>query len=151
MEEVKPKKAIKKTSVGSKTKTGNSKNSKKEITEVIIPSDPISQLEDPPDSTKDIDVCRKMIQIHQSATSRRIKFDLSFDVVKKLMSYKRCYYTGKEFTENGQLARSFDRKDNSKGYVDGNVVPCTVEFNVKKGNLTKEEIIILYNKVILGE
>lgn len=65
------------------------------------------------------------------------------------MSYKTCFYTGKPFGEEGTLfARSFDRVDSSKGYVEGNVVACTVDINQKKSNLSIEEITCLYNKLV---
>lgn len=97
----------------------------------------------------DLEVAKKMIKISQSAESRKLDFNLTFETVKRLMSYKTCYYTGKPFGEEGSLAaRSFDRVDSSKGYVEGNVVACTVDINQKKANLTVEEIACLYNKLI---
>ncbi len=97
----------------------------------------------------DLEVARKMIKIFQSAQDRKLEFDLSFRTVKELLSYSTCYYTGKEFEEDGQYARSFDRIDSDKGYVEGNVVACTIDINSKKSNLTFEEIELLYNKLIL--
>jgi hypothetical protein len=99
----------------------------------------------------DIEVAKKMLKIFQSAVDRRLDFDLTFPTVKKLLTYKNCYYTNKEFVDDpGHLyARSFDRVDSSKGYVEGNVVACTVDINQKKSNLTNEEITLLYNKLIL--
>ena len=51
------------------------------------------------------------------------------------------------FTEEGGSARSFDRVDNDKGYVIGNVVACTIDINGKKNNLTLDEIVCLYKKL----
>ena len=101
------------------------------------------------DDIKDIEVAKKMLKINQSASDRGLEYNLSFSTVKRLMSYKRCYYTNKEFKEDGPLSRSFDRVDSSKGYIEGNVVACTVDINGKKSNLSNEEIIILYEKLIL--
>ena len=98
---------------------------------------------------KDLEVAKKMLKINQSASDRGLAYDLSFKTVKRLMSYKRCYYTNKEFKEDGPFARSFDRVDSSKGYIEGNVVACTIDINGKKSNLSNEEIIILYEKLIL--
>ena len=98
---------------------------------------------------KDLDVARKMLKIYQSANDRNLEYDLSFKTVQRLMSYKKCYYTGVEFKEDGLLGRSFDRVDSSKGYIEGNVVACTVDINQKKSNLSVEEIIILYEKLVL--
>jgi hypothetical protein len=98
--------------------------------------------------TSDLETAKKMLKIWQSAVDRKLEFDLSFETVKRLLTYKKCYYTGKEFEEDGVFARSFDRIDSGKGYVDGNVVACTVDINGKKSNLTIEEIRCLYEKLI---
>jgi len=95
----------------------------------------------------DLEVARKMIKIFQSAQDRKLHFDLSFKTVKTLLTYSTCYYTGKKFEEEGQFARSFDRIDSDKGYIEGNVVACTIDINSKKSNLTFEEIEILYLKL----
>ncbi len=50
------------------------------------------------------------------------------------------------FEKKGNLARSIDRVDPTKGYVDNNVVACTVEFNSKKTNLTLNDIEILFKR-----
>lgn len=95
----------------------------------------------------DIEVARKLVNIHSSAQSRNLEFDLSFEYVKKLLEYTTCFYTNVQFTEDGPNARSFDRVDNDKGYVIGNVVACTTDINGKKNNLTIDEIICLYKKL----
>jgi hypothetical protein len=95
----------------------------------------------------DIEVARKLVNIHSSAQSRNLEFDLSFEYVKKLLEYTTCFYTNVQFTEDGPHARSFDRLDNDKGYVIGNVVACTTDINGKKNNLTIDEIICLYKKL----
>ena len=96
----------------------------------------------------DLEVARKMIKIFQSAQDRKLHFDLSFKTVKTLLTYSSCYYTGKKFEEDGPYARSFDRIDSDKGYVEENVVACTIDINSKKSNLTFEEIELLYNKLV---
>ena len=95
----------------------------------------------------DLEVAKKLINIHQSAMDRKIEFNLSFEYVKKMLEYKTCYYTNVTFTDDGPNARSFDRIDSDKGYVEGNVVACTVDINGKKSNLTFDEIACLYNKL----
>ena len=97
----------------------------------------------------DLEVAKKMLKIYQSAVDRKLAFNLSFETVKGLLSYKTCFYTGKEFEQDGQYAMSFDRVDSSKGYVEGNVVSCTVDINSKKSNLTYEEIKLLYEKLVV--
>lgn len=96
----------------------------------------------------DLEVAKKMINIHQSAMDRKIEFNLSFEYVKKMLEYKTCYYTNVSFADDGPNARSFDRIDSDKGYVEGNVVACTVDINGKKSNLTFDEISCLYHKLV---
>jgi len=88
---------------------------------------------------EDIEVARKMINLQQSATSRNLEYNLTFETTKRLMSYTRCYYTNVEFNDTTNIF-SVDRVDPEKGYIEGNVVSCTVEINSKKANLTIEEI-----------
>jgi hypothetical protein len=95
----------------------------------------------------DIEVAKKMINLQQSATSRNIEFDLSFETVKSLMNRTNCYYTGVKFEDEGKMAFSIDRVDPKKGYIEGNVVACTIDINAKKANLTIDEIISLSAKV----
>lgn len=96
----------------------------------------------------DLEVAKKMLKIHQSAIDRNLEFNLGFESVKKLLSYSNCYYTNRKFENEGNYARSFDRIDSAKGYVEGNVVACTVDINGKKSNLTLEEIECLYKKLV---
>ena len=95
----------------------------------------------------DVEVAKKLVNIHSSAQSRNLDFDLTFEYVKKLLEYSTCFYTNVTFTEDGPNARSFDRVDNDRGYVIGNVVACTTDINGKKINLTIDEIICLYKKL----
>ena len=88
---------------------------------------------------EDIEVARKMINLQQSATSRNLEYNLTFETTKRLMNYTRCYYTNVEFNDTTNIF-SIDRVDPKKGYIEGNVVACTVEINSKKSNLTIEEI-----------
>jgi hypothetical protein len=100
------------------------------------------------DNISDLEVARKMIKIYQSAQDRKLEFNLSFESVKKLLSYQTCYYTNRVFDEDGAFSRSFDRIDSAKGYIENNVVACTVDINGKKSNLSMEEIECLYTKLI---
>jgi hypothetical protein len=99
-------------------------------------------------SVSDLEVAKKMLKIYQSAVDRKLEYNLSFETVKKLMSYKTCYYTGREFEQEGTYSMSFDRVDSNKGYIEGNVVSCTVDINGKKSNLTVDEIKSLYEKLV---
>jgi len=95
----------------------------------------------------DIEVAKKMINLQQSATSRNIEFDLSFETVKSLMTRTNCYYTGVKFEDDGKFALSIDRVDPKQGYIEGNVVSCTIDVNSKKANLTIEEIHSISEKI----
>lgn len=95
----------------------------------------------------DLEVAKKMLKIYQSAQDRGLEFGLSFPTVKNLLTYSQCYYTGKKFEEEGPFSRSFDRIDSAKGYIEGNVVSCTVDINSKKSNLSYEEIEMIYRKL----
>jgi len=99
-------------------------------------------------SVSDLEVAKKMLKIYQSAVDRKLEYNLSFETVKKLMSHKTCYYTGREFEQEGTYSMSFDRVDSNKGYIEGNVVSCTVDINGKKSNLTVDEIKSLYEKLV---
>jgi hypothetical protein len=99
------------------------------------------------EDVSDLEIAKKMLKIYQSAQDRKLKFDLSFESVKKLLSYQTCYYTNKPFEAEGVFARSFDRIDSAEGYVENNVVACTVDINGKKSNLSFDEIECLYNKL----
>lgn len=122
---------------------------KKEIIE-NTDTDVVDTLEikkEPKPQIPDVEVAKKLVNIHSSAQSRNLDFDLTFEYVKKLLEYSTCFYTNVTFTEDGPNARSFDRVDNDRGYVIGNVVACTTDINGKKNNLTIDEIICLYKKL----
>jgi hypothetical protein len=61
-----------------------------------------------------------------------------------MMEQKKCFYTGRQFEAKGDFSLSIDRIDNKLGYIEGNVVACTVEINRKKTDITLEEIEMIY-------
>ena len=85
-----------------------------------------------PSDPSDVEVAKKLLNIHQSAMDRKLEFNLSFESVKTLLKFQTCYYTGRKFDNEGPYSRSIDRIDSSKGYIEGNVVSCTVDINGKK-------------------
>ena len=95
----------------------------------------------------DYSIAKKLVQLKQSATTRGLEFNLSFFTVKRLLLAKTCFYTGAKFSS--EIERSVDRVDSSLGYVEGNVVPCTIQINSKKANLTHDEIFMLAKKIKL--
>ena len=94
----------------------------------------------------DLDVAKKLLAIKSSADSRGIEFDLSLKAVRKLLNAKKCFISGVVMNriagDENQL--TFDRLDNSRGYVDDNVVACTLRMNHLKGNLSIDDITQLY-------
>jgi len=98
----------------------------------------------------DVDIAQKLLAIKSSADSRGIEFNLSLRKVKKLLRTKKCYISGVELNkvqkDDNQL--TFDRLDNSKGYIDDNVVACSLRMNRLKGELTIEDITMLYKSVV---
>ena len=113
--------------------------------EVVVISD--ETIEGPKGKLTDLDVARKMLNLKQSADSRNIKFDLSFVTLKRLMEQKKCFYTGRLLEARCDYALSIDRIDNKLGYIEGNVVSCTVEINRKKTDITLEEIEMIYKAI----
>lgn len=91
--------------------------------------------------TIDIEVAKKYAAVQQSAKTRGLVFDISFAEFKKIYNTKKCYYTGKRLMHGANF--SFDRVDNSKGYVSGNIVACDITFNHLKANLSLEQIDML--------
>lgn len=92
----------------------------------------------------DLKIAKKLTSLSSSANSRGIRFNLSFRKVKQLLTRKTCYYTGNRFDNTN--VRSIDRVDNTRGYVDDNVVACTRHFNSCKSDLSMKEIELMYKK-----
>lgn len=93
----------------------------------------------------DLQVARKLIQLSDSAKSRKLDFNLGLTDVKRLLSRKRCAYTGMVLTKaepNQKLKRSdrtIDRIDSTKGYVKGNVIAVSHLANQLKNHLFELE------------
>lgn len=79
----------------------------------------------------ELQVASKYKQLLQSARSRSLPFNLTLSDIRKLLRRKTCFFTQVKFGQN-ELARSIDRLDCDKGYVKGNVVPCTLLVNQMK-------------------
>lgn len=94
----------------------------------------------------DLEVAKRLIQTEASATDRGFKFNLSLRTVRRLMNTEKCFFTGNVMNDipNDPCQRTFDRINNRQGYVEGNMVACCREINGKKGNLTVQEIKLLY-------
>lgn len=94
----------------------------------------------------DLQIAKKIVRTSESAKDRGYKFNISFRKMKQLMTRKTCFYTGVTFDEKDNK-RSIDRVDNEIGYIDSNVVVCTIKINNLKNDLTIKEINGLYKKV----
>ena len=154
-QELKPKRKTR--TVRKETKTPISKEQTPvQITEKKVEQTPVQVIEQKTQITQqirhssisDVEVAKKLINIYQSSQDRKLQFNLSFEYVRRMLEYKTCYYTNKIFTEDGPNARSFDRIDSEKGYIEGNVVACTIDINGKKSNLSFEEISCIYLKLV---
>lgn len=92
------------------------------------------------DQHSDVSLVRKYISKSENAKDRGIDFGLSFTDYKRLMSIKRCQYSGLPFNEpsNAKSAGMFSRRtieriDNSIGYTKENCVAVCSWFNELKG------------------
>jgi hypothetical protein len=75
----------------------------------------------------------KLAQIKKSASDRGYECTLTYSNVKKLLSEKTCQYTGEEMSSTNLI--TFERVDNTKGYIPGNVIPVLRKANHLKGDL----------------
>lgn len=79
----------------------------------------------------DYEIACKYKNKHQNALKAGIEFNLSLMTVYNLCRSKRCHFTGVKLTAENF---TFDRVDNQKGYVPGNVVACCHNFNQLKSD-----------------
>lgn len=86
-------------------------------------------------------ILRKRLQIISSANRRGLEFDLSDEDVRLLLETTVCYYTGVTFNEGDDPlnTKTFERIDNSKGYVSSNVVAVTLRANRIKNVLLEQD------------
>ena len=86
-------------------------------------------------------VLSKRLQILKSAKNRGLEFNLTDTNVRKLLNTKVCYYTGVAFNENNDPLniRTFERVDDTRGYVQGNVVVVTLRANRIKNLLIEQD------------
>ena len=94
----------------------------------------------------DLKVAKKLSGLSGSAQRRGVYFDVSFRKMKSLMKVKRCYFTKVELTPANF---SVDRLDNTKGYIDNNIVACDADYNKRKGALTPADVKALYTGLLV--
>lgn len=105
------------------------------------------------------------MQIYKSTLVKRSRkkreyMDISFDCFKEL-SQTECYYCGLKYSNSykdrnckGKYLsdiiikfNGIDRLDNSKGYLQDNVVPCCKFCNVAKNTMSKDEFLVFIKRV----
>lgn len=94
-------------------------------------------------------VAKKFLALQQSARDRGIEFKLSLTALKALYKAKRCFYTAQKLTTHDSKLPThltIDRVDNTKGYIIGNVVACSLSFNFKKGSMELGDMSLIVKK-----
>ena len=85
-------------------------------------------------------VILKRLNILRNANKRGLEFNLTDSNVRSLLNKTVCYYTGVEFDSGFDPlnVRTFERIDDSKGYIQGNVVAVTLRANRIKNMLLEQ-------------
>lgn len=91
----------------------------------------------PYEKPTDLDVAAKFMSLNSNAINRGKEFGLSLVDVRRLLTKKRCEYTGVELTKASSVAasgtdRTIDRLDSSLGYIPGNVFAVSHQANSLK-------------------
>jgi len=92
----------------------------------------------------DLDVANKFISLAGNASARRKEFSLTLVDVRRLLTKKRCEYTGVELTRAttalpNATDRTIDRLDADAGYIQGNVFAVSHHANSLKNELFEKE------------
>lgn len=101
----------------------------------------------------DVLVSKALASKYSNARQRGIEFTLTFSDMSRLMSRKKCFYTGLVMeTKRGDETypvparyRSFDRLDPNKGYTRENTVMCCHFINQLKNHLFEDDSSLLYS------
>lgn len=80
-------------------------------------------------------VSLKLLHKSIQCSQRGIEFALTFADMKRLLSRKKCYYSGITLTMEGKHSHSIDRIDDTKGYTSDNTVACSSYINGLKNEL----------------
>lgn len=90
----------------------------------------------------DMYAAKKLIAKSKNARERGIEFKMTFMAMRNILGAKYCFYTGIPLElPIGDAAHlkpnslTIDRICSSKGYVKGNVVACSHEFNQMKARV----------------
>jgi flagellar basal body rod protein FlgC len=85
----------------------------------------------------------------KSAKTRSIKKNIDFDItIKEIVIPKYCPIMKKELICNSKYSPTLDRKDNTKGYVVGNVAVISKLANNMKANSNYEEMRVFVKHIL---
>tara|TARA_R110002012_G_scaffold279134_1_gene467065 strand:- start:1187 stop:1546 length:360 start_codon:yes stop_codon:yes gene_type:complete len=95
-------------------------------------------------------IAKKYLSKIKSCSASKVTFSLSFYEYKRLVTARKCKYTGISLTWQSGVNQiptdvTIDRIDNNKGYVTGNVVACCKGYNSFKGVLENPNNIITFS------
>lgn len=97
---------------------------------------------------------RKLEQIRISAKRRGLDFNLSLRDVNNISSQKYCAYSGEKF-QNKKAQHddklTYERVDNNKGYVRGNVVPVKMKYNTMRADHSLDDLKAICRDPYLGK
>lgn len=95
----------------------------------------------------------------RAAALRGLIFEIT-EIEFRMLTSLPCHYCHKEpsfvISDNkkGDYSRyvynGIDRKDNNKGYISGNVLPCCINCNTAKGILSYNKFIEWIRKIIIN-
>ena len=88
---------------------------------------------------------KKLNTYKNSAKRRKVEFELNMELFMQYWN-KPCFYCGSEIKTIG-----LDRKDNNKGYVIGNIIPCCSRCNSMKSNMNTDDFINQCKQIILNQ
>lgn len=80
----------------------------------------------------------KLHHLSKSAPRRQKEFSLGLLYTHNIMQQTHCAYSGREFTKDDPL--SFERINNSRGYIEGNVIAVCTSLNSLRGSKTIDDL-----------
>ncbi|MBX2847085.1 MAG: hypothetical protein KTR16_02100 [Acidiferrobacterales bacterium] len=86
----------------------------------------------------DLVAAKKYIKLSERSANKGMEFNLSLSDIQKLLKRKKCQYTGAKISymnDETHEKLTFDRLDNSIGYVNGNVFAVSDTANQVKNML----------------
>jgi hypothetical protein len=91
---------------------------------------------------REIVIAQRLVHTYKSASSRNKDFNLSLKYLMNIMAQDTCAYSGEKFKkELGDDQMTLERFDNSKGYIEGNVIPVKLKYNKLRADFEIEDLI----------